>query len=267
MKEEIIKVLNDNQIQRMLVHSDLMHGFKIQFSNRIDYLKLQMIELNKFERELWMPAFNYDFCKGGDYSIVNSRSQVGILSEHFRINNAFWRTNTPIFSISGNGEEPKLAENEIIDPFGKESSFEYLYINNGALMHYGSTFSSSTILHYIERISGNLVYRYDKIFIGNVLTNDNLLNKKIVTYHVRPLNHYFEYNWVKLEKELIENDILFEFQEDSTRILVCNIRKLVDFWIEKLNVDSLYFLDEKTKKWVEPMLDKLGRKFLISDFE
>jgi aminoglycoside 3-N-acetyltransferase len=267
VKEEIKKVLDDNQIQRILIHSDLMQGFDIPFTNRIDYLKLQMLELDGLERDLWMPTFNYEFCGGKDYSLVNSKSQVGVLSEYFRRNNAAWRTEIPIFSFSGTGEESNLAQKNIIDPFGEESSFHYLYHNNGALMHYGSSFNSSTILHYVERISGKLAYRYDKIFKGNVYTKENLVDTKIVNYHVRPLNRYQEYDWVKLEKELIEGNVLYKFEEGRTRILLCNIKKLVDFWLEKMNADSLYLLDVETKKWVKPMLDKLGRPFLISDFE
>ncbi len=267
MKTEIKKLLNNNQIERILIHSDLMHGFKLQFNNRLDYLNLHILELNSLDRELWMPTFNYEFCGGADYSVVNSKSQVGVLSEYFRKNNADWRTKTPIFSISGNGKEPKLSENNNIDPFGKDSSFDYLYKNNGALMQYGASFNSSTILHYVERISGNLVYRYDKIFTGNVITKDNLIEKKIVNYHVIPLNRYFEYDWNKLENELIENNILCKFEKDNTCILICNIKKLVDFWLDKLNYNYLYLLNGKTKEWVEPMLDKLGRPFLINDFE
>jgi hypothetical protein len=34
-----------------------------------------------------------------------------------------------------------------------------------------------------------------------------------------------------------------------------------------MKTDPLYLLTEETRAWVEPQLQKLGRPFLITDFE
>ena len=270
IKQDIIDFLSENNSRKILIHSDVLFGFKITYNkDKNIFLNNHLEKINSVivGKDLFFPTFNYDFCGGKDFSLLNSKSQVGVLSEYFRQNKAVWRTVNPIFSFSGTGEKPNLNKSNILDPFGYESVFHYLYENGGAMMHYGASFNSSTILHYVERISGKLTYRYDKTFSGNVILENGLIENVKLNYHVRPLNMYQDYDWPKLESELIKANILHIFKEGRTRILICSIRRLVDFWLEKMNADSLYLLDEETKKWVEPMLDKLGRPFLISDFE
>lgn len=134
-------------------------------------------------------------------------------------------------------------------------------------MHYGSLFCSSTILHYAERISEKLLYRYDKLFNGSVVDQHNIITEVTINYHVRPKNNYLGYDWNKIENDLINEGILFKFENNDTKILLCRINDMIDYWIFKLNIDPFYLLDKKSKSWIIPTLDKLGRPFLATDFE
>ena len=49
--------------------------------------------------------------------------------------------------------------------------------------------------------------------------------------------------------------------------MIFSIKKVSDYWINKINHDPFYFLDEKSKKWVIPEIEKLGRGFEMNDFE
>ena len=40
-----------------------------------------------------------------------------------------------------------------------------------------------------------------------------------------------------------------------------------DFIIDKIKIDPFYLLDNESKKWVMPKVNKLGRGFLLADFE
>jgi len=155
----------------------------------------------------------------------------------------------------------------VLNPFGKGSAFDKLYKSDSLLMHYGSGIYSSTILHYAEYTSGTLVYRYDKLFSGSVICANGASLPVDVKFHVRPLNRHLEYDWDKIEKDLVSNGITTLLHYESTRIIICEIKKLIDFWKERLQADQLYFLDIKSKGWVEPLLQKLGRPFIINDFE
>ena len=214
-----------------------------------------------------MPTINYDFCKGKTYDVRMTPSQVGGLTEYFRKSVADWRTSIPVFSFAGTGDQPIFDISGIIDPFGNESAFQILYEKDALLMHYGSPFHSSTILHYAERISDRLSYRYDKIFPGKVITTDGKERDLKLNYHVRPLNRHLDYHWDKIENDLAENQIVSIYEEGRSRMSLCKIKNLIDFWIDRIEQDTLYLLDNESKMWVEPLLNKLGRPFLISDFE
>jgi aminoglycoside 3-N-acetyltransferase len=253
----------------VLVHSDLMHGFQLPFTKRSELLALHYNELNELHDHLnvVMPTFNYDFCGGSIFDVKYSKSQVGVLSEYFRNYISKWRTPIPVFSFAGNGKNPGCNLEANIDPFGTNSVFDYLYENNAWLLHYGSPLSSSTILHYAERMSGELCYRYDKVFNGIVVDKENKEFNVAIKYHVRPLTERLEYNWIKIEEDIIKEKILIKFQDGETRISICKIKDLIAFWVHKMREDPFYFLDMASKAWIIPRLNKLGRAFLIADFE
>ncbi|MBN1185612.1 MAG: AAC(3) family N-acetyltransferase [Bacteroidales bacterium] len=253
----------------ILIHSDIMQGFNIPYKNRETFPLSHLNELHSLKTNLifWMPSFNYDFCKGQPFDIKKTPSQVGALTEYFRKNVAHWRTHVPVFSFSGIGEYPAISIADIIDPFGNESAFHILYNKNALLMHYGSLINTTTILHYAERRSGCLSYRYDKLFVGKVITNNNDELEVKFNFHVRPFGKYIDYDWKKIKNELIENKILFEFKEESCRILLCKIQDLIDYWVNRMKQDPFYLLDNISKAWIEPLVNKLGRSFLITDFE
>jgi len=269
IKENVEHKLFEFNSDLVLIHSDIMQGFDVPFTNRKSVLSshINHLESLKTDLRIWMPAFNYDFCKGKDYEVNRAPSQVGILTEYFRKNIAAWRTSVPVFSFTGIGANPAISISGTIDPFGAGSAFDYLYQNDGVLMHYGSQIYSSTILHYAERMSGCLSYRYDKLFVGNVW--DALENNTPVrfNFHVRPLDRHLDYNWAKISDDVTKNGILSIFKNEKTNVLLCKVKPLIDFWISCMQEDPLYFLDDESKSWVRPMLDNLGRKFMIADFE
>ena len=48
---------------------------------------------------LLMPSFSYSFCKGEEYNVQQTPSDVGILTEYFRQMPDVYRTEHPIFSF------------------------------------------------------------------------------------------------------------------------------------------------------------------------
>jgi len=270
LKKQLQQKLNELSGDTILIHSDILQGFEIPYNKDREALLISHVqEIRSLNANLniWMPTFNYDFCKGNNYSIKDSPSQVGVLSEYFRKNISDWRTQIPVFSFAGTGEKPILDMSGIIDPFGSHSAFQVLYERDSLLMHYGSSIKATTILHYAERMSNHLCYRYDKLFYGKVIPISGKEIDVTFNFHVRPLGKHLDYDWNKIENDLLENNILFLYKEGSCRILLCKIKDLIDFWIERIIQNPLYLLDNESKTWVEPFLDKLGRPFLITDFE
>ena len=269
MIKKIKVILSNFNGENVLVHSDIFHGFSpTNFKFRKDLLNEQInfVEEISGEKNLIFPAFNYDFLKNREYSIDNDKSQVGVLSEYFRSQKSLYRTNEPVFNFSSSKQLDFKRTDSLIDPFDKYSFFNYLYVNNDTLLHYGSPFSSTTFLHYIERKSGLLSYRYDKIFEGKIIDNCSVNHVKFL-YHVRPMNEHLDYDHIKIENDLISNGIMIKFIDGRTSIMISNLKDMCDFIIDKMKIDPFYLLDNESKKWVIPKVNKLGRGFLLTDFE
>lgn len=259
-----------NDIQNVLIHTDVLRGIKFPMKSRSSFLDSHHEFLIDFtqEKSIFLPGFNYSCLKTGKYSVKNDKVQVGILNERIREKNSYSRDLMPVFNFLSNSKEDYtlIENNDNIDPFGFNSTFDFLVNNNSYLLHYGSSFNSSTIIHYIERISGKLNYRYDKQFLIEIVDHNSIKNVKF-NYHVRPLNFELTYDWVKLETDLKSENLMNDYKNGRTQILGIKIKDLVNYWLYKLNQDPLYFLDQTTKYNVSKRIDKLGRGFKLTDFE
>ena len=218
------------------------------------------------ERGLWLPSFNYDFPRTGVFDVGGNESQLGPIPERFRLAAAEWRTPIPIFSITGIGDAPQPRWGVATDPFGGDSIFAELVRRDGVVLYYGETFHYNTLVHFSERVSGGPLYRYDKLFPGRVIVADGSAVEGSLDYHVRPLGTGLEYDWPRLQDEALEAGVCRRL-DSAPEILAASAKGLNDLWVSSLRRDSFSLLDEKTRKWVEPAIDELGRRFVISDFE
>ena len=267
--ENIVKnYIKAIKFDNVLVHSDITFGFEVPFINRNMFIEShinKIIEITD-NKKLFFPTFNYDFCKTGIYDLKNDKSKLGVISEYYRITFSEWRTKVPIFNFSGIGTMPDLNISNTYDPFGIDSLFGFLYKNNGLLLHYGSNFNTTTLIHYAERLSENLIYRYDKNFIGNVIFDTSIYKIELL-YHVWPRNLDLKYDWRRIEDDLTTNHILYKFQHGKTIISFALITNIVNYWLKNLNSDPFYFLDDNSRILANNDFKKFKRKFLITDFE
>jgi aminoglycoside N3'-acetyltransferase len=229
--------------------------------------QLELLAQGMEGHDLWMPAFNRDFLRRGSFDLSADASQVGVLSEHFRTSIAQWRTWTPAFSFSGVGTQPRCASQPEIDPFGAESDFSQLVERDGVVLFYGAPFSSVTLLHHAERISGTLVYRYDKRFKGRVFFPDGHTVSTSLLYHVRPMGMRMEYDWSRLLPDALNAGVCKTSKSNHASLIAASARRLVSFWAQRLHEDPFYLLDTQTVSWVQPKVEALGRRFEIGDFE
>jgi aminoglycoside 3-N-acetyltransferase len=249
----------------------MFYGFKFAKGlNREQQLQrhYDMLKNAVDRRPVWMPSFNYDYPATREFNVQNTPSQVGSLTEYFRTQIATWRSPIPIFSFTGDDAEPMLKVSTMIDPFGKNSLFQQMTEDNTLILYYGiNGIHPSTIVHYCERVSGKLYYRYDKIFSGQVISLDKIYDVKL-NFHVRPRNsENLDYDWIRLEKDLTQAGLIFKISDFRFEIRLIKAVDLAHFWIEKMQEDPLYLLDTDSRAWVEPKLQQLGRPFLLSDFE
>lgn len=218
------------------------------------------------DRSLWLPTFNYDFPRTRVFDVASSESQLGPLPERFRTAAAAWRTAIPIFSIAGIGYDPEPRWETSTDPFGDDSIFAALVRNDGVVLYYGETFHYNTLVHYSERASGGPVYRYDKIFPGSVIMRDGSSVDGSLNYHVRPMGTGLDYDWPRLEQEALAAGVCRRLDQ-YPEILAASARGLHELWVSNLGDDPFALLDDNTRAWAEPRVQKLGRRFVMTDFE
>lgn len=256
----------------VLVHSDALNTLRLVPRTR-DICKLAQAHINKIShlaggRNLWMPAFNYSFPRTHRYDLENDSSEVGLISEQFR-ESATWRTHTPIFNFTGTGVKPgiELFDEATVDPFGPDSAFGDLIKFDGSILWYGAPIASATILHFVESHNSKPLYRYDKIFSGTVINGAKKINVHL-KYHVRPLQGPLGYDWPRLTQDALESSVISKIKLDAEAdIFACSAGALADYWAERYSEDPFYFLDAPSRKWTEPLLETLGRRFNIQDFE
>lgn len=254
----------------VFVHSDPFRAARLvkPVRDRAAFLDshITMLRESAEGRSLWLPAFNYDFPRSRVFDVRVSESQLGPIPERFRVSHAEWRTPIPMFSIAGTGPELQPRWGSGTDPFGADSIFASLVNGNGVVLYYGDTFHYNTLVHYAERLAGGPVYRYDKLFPGTVILSDGTSVEGSLDYHVRPLGTGLDYDWARLLDEAIEAGVCTRLA-GSPEVLAASARDLCDLWVKAMRSDPFALLDEKTRRWAEPAIEELGRRFVLSDFE
>jgi aminoglycoside N3'-acetyltransferase len=152
------------------------------------------------------------------------------------------------------------------DPFGEDSIFAHLVRNDGVVLYYGDTFHYNTLVHYAERVAGGPAYRYDKVFSGEVIDAKGDRTRGSLNYHVRPLGMGLDYDWPRLKQEAIAASVC---RADHTHpeILAASARRLCELWVANMRDDAFALLDETSRAWAEPAVEKLGRRLSIDDYE
>jgi aminoglycoside 3-N-acetyltransferase len=255
----------------VFIHSDLAkvfsllpyNGSKEEILDR--HIKFLLKELSEYD--LWFPTFNYDFTKTKVFNLLSSPSQVGWLSEYFRQNYQEWRTECPVFSISGTGQYP-IKNSKNIDIFGSGSFFEKLLHRKGTFLFYGASIQSATFIHYVEQISKMLIYRYKKEFQGKIVTGGTSKEVK-VKFYVRPLNKYLDYDWNKIYEDLSNAKLIkiVQNKKEFMNVFSISVDALFEFWLKKMKENPFYFINEKSIAWIKPIYEEKKVNFLITDFE
>jgi hypothetical protein len=76
-----------------------------------------------------------------------------------------------------------------------------------------------------------------------------------------------EYDWQRLRADLEREGILRVLKVPGSEVLLIDIASMCSHWLSKLEVDPLFLIDTASRTWVELELARLGRRFLITDFE
>jgi aminoglycoside N3'-acetyltransferase len=219
-------------------------------------------------RELWFPAFSYDFLRSGTFDVATDPGQVGVINEYVRATRAGWRTPAPVFSVAGIGGSAPVAfpaDGDLLLPFDDSSAFGRCVAQDGIVVWYGAPFSSSTILHHAEWLAGGPPYRFDKDFAGTV-TEAGETADVTLRYHVRALGRPTSYDWPRIVGTAVAAGVIREASSEGA-VRWAPARDLVEHWVAAQRADPLALLDAESRAWIAPELERLGRRFEREGFE
>jgi len=258
----------------VFVHSDVgrgllavkRKGIKIDSKNICaSLLRFLISQVGGNSSGVILPAFNYDYGKTRTYKPNDDPIQVGALPEWVRMNCEYNRSSVPFFSVLSKTEIlPK--NKQVINPFGRESVFGQLVSADATIVLLGTGLSSLTFIHHVEEIAGKPCYRYDKNFPGQIVIDEANVCSCEVVMHVRPLGVHLEYDWYRLQAELISDGIL-QVDEQTNDLKYLKARRLIEYWGNKISTDPLYLLDSKSRKYFEIETAYGSRRVEIEAYE
>ena len=216
------------------------------------------------EDGLIFPAFNYDYGNTRLFDVDIDPVQVGALPEWIRRCGKFSRTEQPFFSFLST-IDLEVAGRVKSDPFDSTSGFQWLIDHDATLLLFGATLASLTFIHYVEQMCGKPVYRYDKSFPGQIVTQSQTRSCDVVM-HVRPRGVRLEYDWSRLEKDLVIVGLM-QTSEDMPGVSWVSARSILDFWAKKLSEDPFYLLDAQSRSTFSSVTDGGVRRVQLEDFE
>lgn len=228
---------------------------------------LHSIEDNFGRENLIFPTYNFTFRDTGVFRPQSDDTFVGALSNYLVGRNGFHRSHTPFFScISANYEFiHKFVNCRYYQPYSENSIFGDLYTHDGSIVWYGAEFNSLTITftHFVEHFVGPPIFRYDKSFQGQVITDSSIEDVE-VQFHARPWGMDLGYDRPKIEKILRKAGAFLELAPNVHGV---GARAYTDAIRDLINREDFPLLDEPSREKVMASYKQLGRRFIISDFE
>lgn len=250
-------------VDQILVHSDSFRSLNfIDFDeNPHDNIRKHLKLINSLSDRIVMPVFNYGFPHSRSFDYDNFSCETGVIaaeSLRFKVKKTF----DPMFAMSYvDGLTFFSNIRRSVKTFGENGIFSKLVSDNSGILFYGVGIRSATLLHHVEALLG-VAYRYEKKISGIAIV-DGIERKLDFISHFRPKERYLDYDWEKIHKDLISNNIV---KSIGRHCHLMNMSELNSFWLEKMSQDHFYFLDKKSL-WVKAEIAILGRNFRASDFE
>lgn len=222
-----------------------LYSFGKSLLKREDFLEMIIYVLQYVigtKGTLLMPAFSYSFCKGKEYDVQQTPSDVGILTEYFRKMPDVYRTEHPIFSFSVWGKRAAEFLQLPIASFDQNSVYGRMISGNDKLVFLGAPVGYT--FYYIAEENVQVSHRYYKDFSGNIISNGGSC-VQTVPYYVRKLDQRSTESERKINDYLFDHGYQKKIEFGKGSITVAETAIVFDKLVNKLNVDEKFFLRDK----------------------
>ena len=231
--KNVARIIADKTRDRLAsIHIDAIGLIRLGRTNeeRLNHFNEIITFAESIGANIMIPTFSYTFPKNEIFDILETPSDVGLVTEFIRKCHPYKRTIDPFFSYLVFGKYG-LEHFEVRDYecFGDNSMIGNLFSQNGYICCIGNIFHNTpTEVHYIEKLL-SVEYRSDKVFHGVIRDREGKCNpQKTIFYCRRYVNKLFP-DMTRLDKDLKEAG-LFDFWRAEN----------VDFEIQAISVQQLY---------------------------
>ena len=236
----------------VLVHADAIvaaHFPPMSNDRRLDLLIEAIEAAIGGPGTLVIPTFSYSFTKGEPFDVLRTKSEVGMVSERFRMLPGVYRSTDPIFSFACRGRLAReLCAIPVKECFGEDSVFAALHRLNAGIVDLGCSMSrGGTFVHYVETAHG-VDYRYNKVFSGTVILPDQQTRDCSVVYNVRDLTRESGADFRRLQKRLTDEGKLRSATVGKSRILAVTANDLFQTAWKMLDEDPVSLIAEGAGK-------------------
>lgn len=243
---DFIKALKNAGIKKgdtVCVHSQIFSFGKSLLPKKEILNTLVLILKNAVgdEGTILMPTFSYSYCKGEVYDVEKSKSDVGILTEYFRMLPDVERTMHPIFSFAVWGKRKQEFLDLPVTSFNSDSVYGRLKECNDKLVLLGAPLGYT--YYYLAEEYVQVSHRYYKDFKGITKTKEGIY-ESIVPYYVRKLDRRSTESERKINNYLFEKELQQSVSLGHGSITVANMHPVFDSLVKKLTENESFFLRE-----------------------
>lgn len=198
----------------LFVSSDvkrLLFGYYEQYDEMpslndiIDYLQNLVGE----QGTLIFPTYNWGFCRGNAWDYYKTKCETGSLGTAALKRKDFRRTFHPIYSFAVWGKGTiELCQLTNTSSFGGDSPFAWLDKVHAKNLIIDVSFTHClTFVHYVEQLSGNVSYRYEKNFTADYTDSEGITSTRVYSMFVRDLDMDVINDFDAMEEQLLNDGI------------------------------------------------------------
>ena len=193
-KSKLKKILFDLGIKKndlLLVNSNILNLLiRNRKSINAEIIIDTLVETITNNGTIMFPAYNWNFCKGENFDLKNTKSYTGALSNLSLSRKDFQRSINAIYSFSIFGKNKDYISNLRHEScFSLDSPFGYLINNKGKNLFIDLDYKLGlTIVHVAEQLIG-VNYRYFKSFSGFFVDLENVKKKVSFQMYVRDIHN------------------------------------------------------------------------------
>lgn len=208
----------------------------------------KLIESIGKDGTLLIHTFNWDFCKGKPFDILNSKSKTSSIGNIALKRDDFSRTKHPIYSFAVTGKyKDYLVNLNNIGAFDKNSPFAFLYEKKAKMITFDVSIQDSfTFVHYVEEME-KVNYRYNKSFTAKYIDENGIETIKTYDMYVRDLEKNVVTYIETLEKLFSENSAMeiYKYENiDIRKIYLYKAYHIIENDIRNNNAKNLYKIDK-----------------------